>query len=165
MQLTHDKTKLTRALSFLQFSFICSQNNNIARITQMVNSLCTRYGEKIGEETVYIGQEVSEPLLLAFVVLTSLSHDQRMNKVFYAFPTLETIAEIPERVLRDMSFGYRAKFIPVAAKQVLEMESEDLGNGREWLYALRKKEVSRERAQKELTALMVRRFQIKRWSD
>jgi 3-methyladenine DNA glycosylase/8-oxoguanine DNA glycosylase len=35
---------------------------------------------------------------------------------------LETLAGVPERVLRDMSFGYRAKYIPTAAQQVLDKD-------------------------------------------
>jgi hypothetical protein len=31
---------------------------------------------------------------------------------------------VPEKDLRDMSFGYRAKYIPAAVKQVLAKEDE-----------------------------------------
>lgn len=47
-----------------------------------------------------------------------------MKNVYYTFPTLETLSGIPEQELRDMCFGYRAKYIPKAAKQVLEKEDE-----------------------------------------
>lgn len=119
------------------FSFICSQNNNIARITQMVNALCTRYGDKIGE-----------------AVVQRTSDTKAETRAFYAFPTLETLAGVPERALRDMSFGYRAKYIPTAAQQVLDKDDPELGAGRDWLYGLRERAVSRERAQKELTSLL-----------
>lgn len=119
------------------FSFICSQNNNIARITQMVNALCARYGDKIGE-----------------AVVQRTSDTKAETRAFYAFPTLETLAGVPERALRDMSFGYRAKYIPTAAQQVLDKDDPELGAGRDWLYGLRERAVSRERAQKELTSLL-----------
>ena len=123
----------------LQFSFICSQNNNIARITQMVNALCARYGDKIGEAVV---QRTSDTKVctahrtdrthrthctrltrngrVMCVVLSCLL--QAETRAFYAFPTLETLAGVPERALRDMSFGYRAKYIPTAAQQVLDKD-------------------------------------------
>jgi len=96
------------------FSFICSQNNNIARITKMVDSMCLKYGEKI------------------------LEHD---GEEYYSFPTIERIAEVEEDELRDLGFGYRAKYIPKAASQMMEK------GGIKWLEKLRslpKKEVQEE---------------------
>uniref|UniRef100_A0A2H1WH82 SFRICE_029541 n=1 Tax=Spodoptera frugiperda TaxID=7108 RepID=A0A2H1WH82_SPOFR len=45
------------------FSFICSQNNHISRISTMVEKLCTHYGEKICEyegDTYYAFPEVEK---------------------------------------------------------------------------------------------------------
>jgi len=44
---------------------------------------------------------------------------QDEEAIFYTFPSLETLASVPERALREMGFGYRAKYIPKAAQQVL----------------------------------------------
>ena len=65
--------------------FICSTNNNIGRITKMVNALCTAYGQHIAtvEDVAY--------------------HD---------FPKLESLLHDGlEQELRALGFGYRAKFI------------------------------------------------------
>ncbi|PHH59030.1 hypothetical protein CDD81_3932 [Ophiocordyceps australis] len=63
--------------------FICSSNNNISRISQMVHKLCTNYGTLIG----HIGDEAL--------------HD---------FPTPESLTgKNVESHLRDLGFGYRAK--------------------------------------------------------
>lgn len=62
--------------------FLCSSNNNIGRITKMVNyvsSLGTHVGDVGGFQ-------------------------------FYAFPTLEQLSSLSEQQLRDAGFGYR--FIP-----------------------------------------------------
>jgi len=89
------------------FSFICSQNNNISRITQLVEKLCSNYGECIG---TYEG------------------------KKYYSFPTIEKLTKPNvEKQLRELSFGYRAKFISGAAKAILN----DHG-GSSWLHELRK---------------------------
>jgi N-glycosylase/DNA lyase len=85
------------------FSFLCSQNNNISRITQMIDAMCSRYGTLIGE-------------------LEGEKH--------YSFPTLDVLAKVPEQELRDTGFGYRAKFIPKSAQQIL---AKGLG----WLESLR----------------------------
>ncbi|CAJ1974254.1 unnamed protein product [Sphenostylis stenocarpa] len=63
--------------------FLCSSNNNIARITKMVNhvsSLGTHVGDVGGFQ-------------------------------FHAFPSLEQLSSVSEQQLRDAGFGYRAKYI------------------------------------------------------
>jgi len=74
------------------FSFLCTPNNNILRIRQMVNHLAS-YGEPLAEV-----------------------QGVRLR----VFPDLEKIASIPESALRSNSFGYRAATIPSAAIQVIE---------------------------------------------
>ena len=70
-------------------SFICSQNNNIARISQLVEKLCASYGTSLG-------------------VLDGLP--------FFAFPTLQQLSAAQEDDLRALGFGYRGKFIPAAVQ-------------------------------------------------
>lgn len=71
------------------FSFICSSNNNIKRITQMVSNMCIHFGSLIGQVN---------------------------NKEYYSFPSIERLAEADvEQMLRKLNFGYRAKFIYQAA--------------------------------------------------
>nr|KYP69954.1 N-glycosylase/DNA lyase [Cajanus cajan] len=63
--------------------FLCSSNNNIGRITKMVNyvsSLGTHVGDVGGFQ-------------------------------FHDFPTLEQLSSLSEQQLRDAGFGYRAKYI------------------------------------------------------
>ncbi|XP_065081683.1 N-glycosylase/DNA lyase [Ochlerotatus camptorhynchus] len=75
------------------FSFICSQNNNISRISGLVEKICTHYGEKICD---YSGAP------------------------FYNFPDVSSLA--PAAVddhLRQLSFGYRAKYIQKSAEEIL----------------------------------------------
>ncbi|XP_044739065.1 N-glycosylase/DNA lyase isoform X2 [Chrysoperla carnea] len=76
------------------FSFICSQNNNINRITSMVEKLCQFYGKEICEID---------------------------NKIYYAFPTVDKLAEPHvESELRSANFGYRAKYITSSAEQIVK---------------------------------------------
>lgn len=78
-------------------AFICSSNNNIARISSMVEKLCIMYGTEI-----YHGIEGQ----------------------FYAFPTLEQLnRDGVEAELREAGFGYRAKYVCGTAK-MLAMESD-----------------------------------------
>ena len=75
-------------------SFICSSNNNISRITKMCHSLCTNYGNEV---CTYDG-----------------------NK-FYSFPTSDELAsKATESELRELGFGYRAKYIIETAKKVVK---------------------------------------------
>ncbi|CAL1385165.1 unnamed protein product [Linum trigynum] len=63
--------------------FLCSSNNNIGRITKMVNFLSS-LGECLGT----VG-----------------------DFEFHEFPTLERLAGVTEQQLREAGFGYRAKYI------------------------------------------------------
>ncbi|KAK5052533.1 hypothetical protein LTR84_002398 [Exophiala bonariae] len=78
--------------------FICSSNNNIIRISQMVDKLCTHYGSFIGtlEGRAY--------------------HD-------FPEPTALTGKNV-ESHLRELGFGYRAKYIYQTARMIVEEREE-----------------------------------------
>ena len=93
------------------FQFICSQNNNIKRIGSLVDKMAVNFG-----------------------TLVSNLHDTD----FFSFPTLKQLVAISdlEQQLRDLGFGYRAKYIAKTAhdlhskpsswvKEVEEMEYSD----------------------------------------
>ncbi|CAK7915713.1 N-glycosylase/DNA lyase [[Candida] anglica] len=67
-------------------SFICSSNNNVKRISKMCDSLCSEFGDFIN---TYDGV------------------------AYYTFPSAQKLSSSPsvETKLRDMGFGYRAKYI------------------------------------------------------
>ncbi|KAI9253894.1 DNA glycosylase [Phascolomyces articulosus] len=91
-------------------SFICSSNNNIARISKMVQNLCIHYGPEI-------------------VTLDGVT--------YYDFPSIETLAKLKKGVLeeklRQLGFGYRAKYIAQTTLQVYAKEQEQ----KDWLMSLR----------------------------
>ncbi|KAG9295997.1 hypothetical protein G9A89_011849 [Geosiphon pyriformis] len=87
--------------------FICSSNNNISRISQMIEKLCRTYGNK---------------------VYTLNGED------YYDFPTLEKLAQSNvDDELKKLGFGYRAKYISQTANHILHMIPE----GKKWLFSLR----------------------------
>ncbi|MBQ1893430.1 MAG: DNA-3-methyladenine glycosylase 2 family protein [Clostridia bacterium] len=71
-------------------SFIISQNNNIKRISGIVERLC----EKCGEPVAFMGETL------------------------YAFPAPERIAALTESELTALGSGYRAPFIRAAAERI-----------------------------------------------
>ncbi|KAJ5381102.1 N-glycosylase/DNA lyase [Penicillium cataractarum] len=73
-------------------SFICSSNNNISRISQMVEKLCIHYGPFIAK----VGE-----------------------RAYHDFPTPEALAcKDVESNLRSLGFGYRARYIYQTAVMV-----------------------------------------------
>ncbi|KAM6537031.1 8-oxoguanine glycosylase ogg1 [Fusarium falciforme] len=85
--------------------FICSSNNNISRISQMVHKLCQHYGPLIG----HVGDEA-----------------------FHDFPTpYDLTGERVEAHLRELGFGYRAKYIAETARMVAKEKPDN------WLETLR----------------------------
>lgn len=77
-------------------SFICSSNNNVKRISKMVDSLCTNFG-------TYINDFEGIP--------------------FHSFPKPADLAKPEtEGLLRDLGFGYRAKYIYKTACKFVDNE-------------------------------------------
>uniref|UniRef100_A0A0N5AKB4 DNA-(apurinic or apyrimidinic site) lyase n=1 Tax=Syphacia muris TaxID=451379 RepID=A0A0N5AKB4_9BILA len=87
-------------------SFICSSNNNIRRISKMVEELCKIYGESV-----------------TF---------QQENMTFYDLPDLQKMAddEQLEIKLRANGFGYRSKYLQQAVRMIKEL------GGKKWLNSL-----------------------------
>lgn len=88
--------------------FICSSNNNIIRISQMVDKLCTHYGKHIATWN---------------------------GRAYHDFPTpMSLTASGVEGHLRELGFGYRAKYIA----QTAQMVANERESG--WLDSLRNPE-------------------------
>ncbi|KAI1277203.1 DNA glycosylase [Xylaria sp. FL0933] len=79
-------------------AFICSSNNHISRISSMVQKLCVHYGPLIGH---------------------------RGDEAFHDFPTPQALAgKKVEAHLRELGFGYRAKYIAETAMIVSMQKPE-----------------------------------------
>lgn len=74
-------------------SFVISQNNNIPRIRTIIRRLCERYGEQL------VGADGS---------------------VQWAFPLPEIIAGASEDELKALGCGYRAAYLPAAARAAID---------------------------------------------
>ncbi|HXH61451.1 MAG TPA: hypothetical protein VNI20_08840, partial [Fimbriimonadaceae bacterium] len=79
------------------FCFLCTANNNLKRILQMVRALATE----------------GEPM------------DEVEEVTVHRFPTIEVIAALDEHELRAKGFGYRARTIPSIARQIVERGGEE----------------------------------------
>lgn len=106
------------------FSFICSSNNNISRITQMLEKLRQRYGTKIN-----VNDAPSSPISSS----SSSSDSSPTFLTFYSFPTVEALSAASEEDLRGLGLGYRAKFVRATA---IALSSK---GGEEFLMSLRSK--------------------------
>ncbi|KAI5169457.1 N-glycosylase/DNA lyase [Pancytospora epiphaga] len=84
------------------FSFICSSNNNVKRITRMVDYLYSK------------GQQIAFPLFENDTVAHGCPNVSEVPQ-FYHLPSLESLMNI-EDDLRANKFGYRAKYICDAAR-------------------------------------------------
>ncbi len=73
-------------------TFLISQQNNIARIHRCIQNICERYGEK--KESI-------------------------QGKVFYTFPTPESLAGLAEDALMECNLGYRSKYVVRTAGSVV----------------------------------------------
>ncbi|MHB8635473.1 MAG: DNA glycosylase [Fimbriimonadaceae bacterium] len=71
------------------FTFLCTANNHVSRIANMVHHLAS-YGEALGHDSSY-----------------------------RRFPGLDRLGALSEAELRDAGFGYRAASLPAVAKQLV----------------------------------------------
>ncbi|KAK6759826.1 hypothetical protein RB195_021411 [Necator americanus] len=95
-------------------AFICSSNNNISRISSMVNKLAKLYGDSI-------------------VIDSSMQNDHdvldRFPELGYAFPSLSQLSAVQDQlgtVLREQLFGYRANYVSETVRQLSKMPSNIL---------------------------------------
>ena len=87
------------------FSFICSSNNNIPRITKLLSSFRETYGQKLIDLPMRIIESADDHGMNKIMV--------KCEKVMsiYSFPTLHQLQPATEEELRGMGLGYRAKYI------------------------------------------------------
>lgn len=85
-------------------TFLCTSNNNIGRITLMIERLCEKYGTFLGE----IADDDTTPT-------TGATTKHR----FFGFPTFEQLRNATEQELRELGFGYRAKYLVFLLKRLI----------------------------------------------
>lgn len=122
-----------------RFRFICSSNNNIARITKMVKALCKHYSPAL---VTLPGPEATNP-----------------SETYHPFPSPSILAASDvSATLRSLGFGYRAEFIQKTARMLVEAHGSSknarvgLEPAESWLHTLRS--VNTSEAREELLKLM-----------
>ena len=100
------------------FSFICSSNNNIPRITQILSRFSEKYGNPI----------VDVPC--RYIVDGEFERD---SFKLHSFPKLHSFEDATEDDFRDLGFGYRAKYMVKTRDLLMERGGED------FLFSLREK--------------------------
>jgi N-glycosylase/DNA lyase len=110
------------------FSFICSSNNNIPRITKMLSSFRETYGVKMMDLPVrLLGNDGDGDVVLSGEPVDRMS--------IYSFPTLEQLKkQSTEEQLRGLGLGYRAKYIIQTRDLLIE------SGGKDYLLGLRSKD-------------------------
>lgn len=102
------------------FAFICSANNNLARITLTQDRIRAQFGERLCElpadvAAVSSGASMQVP-----------SHIAEFNNIraVHRFPTIKALASASEEDLRGLGLGYRAPFVVKTAKVLLAQGGE-----------------------------------------
>ena len=131
------------------FSFICSSNNNIARIHKMVDFLREKYGDEIEDVPWRRCEKIQTSKMSVNTSINSKSKDSNglrkssngeakingdlhNDRVLHTFPTLKQLSHATEEELRANGFGYRAKFIVDTATMLTTLSGEkSLENGGE----------------------------------
>ncbi|KAM0747351.1 DNA glycosylase [Meredithblackwellia eburnea MCA 4105] len=102
-------------------SFICSSNNNIPRITLMLDRLSTTLGNKLPHPSNFNQQSVVH---LDKPFPTTNTSDQDAESL-YSFPTPSSLAQpTTDQLLRSLGFGYRAPYIQHTAQSLIALAHE-----------------------------------------
>ncbi|SGY77669.1 BQ5605_C005g03692 [Microbotryum silenes-dioicae] len=100
-------------------SFICSANNNISRITLMVNRVCEVLGERLPHPTLFDPSTVCENV--ASVPAAPPTCPSTAEPSMYAFPSPTSLAQSnTDALLRHLGFGYRAPYIAWSSQHLLD---------------------------------------------
>ncbi|ORY72607.1 DNA glycosylase [Leucosporidium creatinivorum] len=117
-------------------SFICSANNNISRITLMVNRVCESLGAPLPHPTSFHPSTIHT--LSSLSTLTPLPSPPS-TPVLYAFPPPSALTpSSTDPLLRELGFGYRAPFIEWSANYLVDLAEEQKTTPLEYLESLRK---------------------------
>lgn len=112
-------------------AFICSSNNNIARIGQMVQSLCTHFSEPLLVHS-YPCRPPASALTAAKTdeeqldLDPSVEEDGDIQVYYHPFPSPERLTGPDvEATLRQLSFGYRARYLAQTAQMLCSAHSSE----------------------------------------
>lgn len=114
-------------------AFVCSSNNNIARIGQMVQNLCTHFSPALLEHSypappTSLEAEIRGKLEDGSGMSPSKQQDVEQGEVkiaFHPFPPPEALAKPGvEEKLRELGFGYRAKYLAKTAQMLCEKHGQ-----------------------------------------
>ncbi|KAM0792354.1 hypothetical protein ACM66B_005034 [Microbotryomycetes sp. NB124-2] len=125
-------------------SFICSSNNNISRITLMVNRVCESLGTPLPHPSSFDPSSVHTASSLASAAAPK--NRKATVPALYSFPLPSALApESTDPLLRQLGFGYRAPFIEWTANYLLDKAKELKMTPQEYLETLRRSNLTDER--------------------
>ncbi len=135
-------------------SFICSSNNNVPRITLILDRIREKYGEPLcakaelaGDTPAKLGGPSNAAASAEVKDEAQTGPSPARNKLmprlevsdcWYSFPSVERLAEATEDELRALGLGYRAKFIRNSSLKVVAAAIEGgFPNCSAYLHSLR----------------------------
>ena len=121
-------------------SFICSSNNNVPRITLILDRIREKYGEPLCDKAALEGDTPAkaEPGPDPSPARNKLMPRMDVSVRWHSFPSIERLSEATEAELRQIGLGYRAKFIRNSAIKVVAAAAKGgYQDGSAYLHALR----------------------------
>ena len=109
------------------FSFICSSNNNIPRITKILSSIRQMYGTELVSIPIRTREEKQSGVKNNDKHNNDNHYDNPCLPVvkIYSFPTLYDMMNVTEEEFRTLGLGYRAKYIIQTRDLLLQAGGKD----------------------------------------